>query len=152
VGWGPGVHDTRLTPNEQLTHISLWALQAAPLLLGADMSQFDAFTTNLMTNPEILAVDQDRLVKAASRISQRERLEVWARPLEDGTIAVGLFNRGLQAARVSATWAELGLRGAQPVRDVWLHKNLASANGGVTAMVPAHGVVMLKIGKPVPVR
>ncbi len=147
VGWGPSVHDTRLTPNEQITHISLWSLQAAPLLLGADMSQFDPFTTNLMTNDEVIAVDQDQLVKAAWRISQRERLEVWARPLADGTIAVGLFNRGLQAATVSATWAELGLRGAQPVRDLWLHKDLPASNGEFAATVPAHGAVLVKIGQ-----
>lgn len=148
VGWGPSVHDTRLTPNEQLTHISLWALQAAPLLLGADMSQFDAFTTNLMTNDEVIAVDQDRLVHAASRVSQRERLEVWARPLADGTMAVGLFNRGLHAAPISVTLAELGLSGTQPVRDLWRKTNLASATGTFSAPVPAHGVVLIKIGRP----
>jgi alpha-galactosidase len=148
VGWGPSVHDTRLTPNEQITHISLWALEAAPLLLGADMSQFDPFTTNLMTNDEVLAVDQDVLVKAASRISQRERLEVWARPLADGTMAVGLFNRGLQAASVSASWNELGLRGSQPVRDLWLQKDLGASTGEYSAIVPAHGAVLVKIGTP----
>jgi alpha-galactosidase len=148
VGWGPSVHDTRLTPNEQITHISLWALQAAPLLLGADMSQFDAFTANLMTNDEVLAVDQDMLVKAASRVSQRERLEVWARPLADGTMAVGLFNRGLQAAKVSASWTELGLRGAQPVRDSWLQKDLGASTAEYSATVPAHGAVLVKIGTP----
>lgn len=147
VGWGPNVHDTRLTANEQITHISLWALQAAPLLLGADMSQFDAFTTNLMTNPEVLAVDQDQLVKAAARISQRERLEVWARPLVDGTMAVGLFNRGLQPADVSVTLAELGLSGTQPVRDLWSHTDLPAASRAFTRQVPAHGAVLVKIGR-----
>jgi alpha-galactosidase len=142
------VHDTRLTPDEQITHISLWALQAAPLLLGADMTQFDAFTTNLMTNREVLAVDQDTLVKGAARISQRERLEVWARPLADGTMAVGLFNRGLQPARVSATWNELGLTGAQPVRDLWRQLDLGRLVGSYSAMVPAHGAVLVKIGAP----
>jgi alpha-galactosidase len=146
VGWGPSVHDTRLTPNEQLTHISLWALEAAPLLLGADMSQFDAFTTNLMTNPEVLAVDQDLLVKAASRISQRERLEVWARPLADGSMAVGFFNRGLQAATITATWGELGLKGPQRVRDLWRQTDVGRVDDAFTTMVPAHGVVLVKIG------
>lgn len=149
VGWGPNIHDTRLTPNEQLTHISLWALQAAPLLIGADMSQFDRFTTDLMTNPEVLAVDQDRLVKAARRESVNERLEVWARPLADGTMAVGLFNRGLTAARVSATWEELGVRGAQPVRDLWRHTSLGRMDRQIALDVPAHGVMLVKIGAPV---
>jgi alpha-galactosidase len=149
VGWGPSVHDTRLRPNEQLTHIALWALQAAPLLIGADMAQFDQFTTDLMTNAEVLAVDQDRLVKAARRVSVNERLEVWARPLADGTLAVGLFNRGLQTARVSATWAELGLRGAQPVRDLWRHASLGRVDREIALDVPAHGVMFVKIGAPV---
>jgi alpha-galactosidase len=148
VGWGPSVHDTRLTPNEQVTHISLWALEAAPLLLGADMSQFDPFTTNLMTNEEVIAVDQDQLVKAASRVVQSERLEVWARPLADGTMAVGLFNRGLHASKVTVPWSALSLRGAQPVRDLWQQKSLGSATDAFTAMVPAHGAVLVKIGAP----
>ena len=75
VGWGPNIHDTRLTPNEQITHITLWTIQAAPLLIGADMAQFDKFTTDLMTNHEVLEVNQDALGKAAARVYQRERLE-----------------------------------------------------------------------------
>ncbi len=116
------------------------------------MSQFDAFTTNLMTNEEVLAVDQDALVKAAKRISQREHLEVWARPLADGTMAVGLFNRGLHAAEVSASLTELGLSGAQPVRDLWRQENLPSVSRRVAMVVPAHGAMLLKIGRPPRVR
>lgn len=148
VGWGPNIHDTRLTPNEQITHISLWALQAAPLLIGADMSQFDPFTTALMTNHEVLEVNQDVLGRGASRVYQRERLELWARPLSDGTIAAGLFNRGLQAVKMRATWKELGLTGRQPVRDLWLQKDLGVMNGEFSAVVPAHGAILVKIGAP----
>jgi alpha-galactosidase len=147
VGWGPNIHDTRLTPNEQITHISLWVLQAAPLLIGADMAQFDKFTTDLMTNHEVMDVSQDVLGKGAARIYQRERLELWARPLADGTIAAGLFNRGLQAASMTATWAELGLRGSQPVRDLWLQKDLGAKTNSFTTTVPAHGAVLIKIGR-----
>lgn len=147
VGWGPNIHDTRLTPNEQITHISLWVLQAAPLLLGADMTQFDPFTTALMTNHEVLEVSQDVLGTGASRIYQRERLELWARPLADGTIAVGLFNRGLQATKLRATWKELGLTGPKPVRDLWLQKDLGIINGELSAEVPAHGTILVKIGR-----
>ena len=147
VGWGPNIHDTRLTPNEQITHITLWSLEAAPLLLGADMSQFDRFTTDLMTNPEVIAVDQDMLGKGASRVFLQDRLEVWSKPLADGTLAVGLFNRGLQAAPVSARWSDLKITGAQPVRDLWQRKDLAPATRSeYTATVPAHGAVLVKIG------
>ncbi|HET7619598.1 MAG TPA: NPCBM/NEW2 domain-containing protein, partial [Vicinamibacterales bacterium] len=98
VGWGPRVHDTRLTPNEQVTHITLWSLLAAPLLIGADMSNLDQFTIDLLSNDEVIAVDQDPLGKAARRVSRDGWTEVWARPLEDGSTAVGLFNRGPVAA------------------------------------------------------
>ena len=72
-----------------------------------------------MTNHEVLAVNQDRSGKAAGAVSSASGCEVWARPLADGTMAVGLFNRGLQPAKMTATWTELGLRGRQPVRDLW---------------------------------
>jgi alpha-galactosidase len=148
VGWGPNIHDTRLTPDEQITHISLWALQAAPLLIGADMTQFDTFTTALMTNHEVLEMNQDVLGRGATRVYQRERLELWARPLSDGTIAAGLFNRGLQPVKMTATWKALGLTGQQPVRDLWLQRDLGSSNGEFTATVPAHGAVLVVIGPP----
>jgi hypothetical protein len=105
VGWGPTPRPTRLKPHEQLTHITLWCLQAAPLLLGCDMSTLDDFAIALMTNDEVLDVSQDPLGKPAGRISQQGRLEVWARPLADGTHAVGLFNRGGTAQTVAVTWA-----------------------------------------------
>jgi alpha-galactosidase len=148
VGWGPNIHDTRLKPNEQITHITLWALQAAPLLIGADMSQFDSFTTDLMTNHEVLEVDQDVMGRGASRVFQDERLEVWARPLSDGTIAAGLFNRGLQAASVSVRFADLNVGGSQVVRDLWQQKDVGVFADRFTAAVPAHGAVLVKIGRP----
>src|SRR5205807_9101471 len=93
VGWGQELRDSRLAPNEQITHITLWSLQAAPLLIGADMSQIDPFTIDLLGNREVLAVDQDPLGKAARRVWRDADREIWARPLSDGTTAVGLFNR-----------------------------------------------------------
>jgi alpha-galactosidase len=146
VGWGPSIHDTRLTPNEQITHITLWALQAAPLLIGADMSQFDRFTIDLLTNHEVLEVNQDVLGRAASRVWQQERLEVWARPLADGTRAVGLFNRGLQAAPVTVRWRDVGVTGRQVVRDLWQQRDLGTFADAFTAPVPAHGAVLVKMG------
>ena len=148
VGWGPTIHDTRLTPHEQITHISLWALQAAPLLIGADMTQLDPFTTALLTNHEVLDMHQDVLGRGAARIYQRERLEVWARPLADGTVAAGLFNRGLRPVKMTATWKELGISGRQLVRDLWLHRDLGTFDSAFAADVPAHGALLIKIGRP----
>jgi alpha-galactosidase len=100
-----------------------------------------------MTNHEVLEVNQDVLGKGASRIYQRERLELWAKPLADGTLAVGLFNRGLQATKMTATWKELGLTGRQRVRDLWQHKDLGDFNGEFSQSVPAHGAMLVKVGK-----
>ena len=147
VGWGPNLHPTRLTPNEQMLHVALWALQAAPLFIGADLTQLDPFTLALLTNDEVLDVDQDPLGKAAGRVWQRGRLEVWARPLADGTMAVGLFNRGLAPETVTVRWAEIGLAGSQPVRDLWRREDLGNADGAFSAQVPRHGVVLIKVGR-----
>jgi alpha-galactosidase len=148
VGWGPNIHPTRLTPNEQITHITLWSLQSAPLLIGADMSALDQFTVDVLSNDEVLAVNQDPLGKPARRIARDGWAEVWARPLADGTMAVGLFNRGISAAPVSAKWSDLGLTGKQPVRDLWQQKDLPAAADALTLTVPRHGAVLLRIGQP----
>jgi alpha-galactosidase len=148
VGWGANIHDTRLTPNEQITHITLWTIQAAPLLIGADMAQFDKFTTDLMTNHEVLEVNQDVLGRGGSRVWQEHRLEVWAKPLADGTTAVALFNRGLQAADVTARWSDVGASGRQPVRDLWQQRDLGTFADRFTMSVPAHGAVLVKVGRP----
>ncbi|MGH8315426.1 MAG: putative Ig domain-containing protein, partial [Steroidobacterales bacterium] len=150
VGWGPNLHPTRLTPNEQMLHVALWALQAAPLFIGADLSQLDTFTLALLTNDEVLDVDQDPLGRAASRVWKDARTEVWARPLADGTIAVGLFNRALAPKPVTVHWADIGLAGRQPVRDLWLRKDLGTIPDLFSATVPRHGVVFVRIGRRAP--
>jgi len=96
VGWGPKLHKTQLTPDEQYTHITLWCLLASPLIAGCDMTQMDDLTLSLLTNDEVLAIDQDELGKQATlvRSDPAAGTEIWARDLHDGTIAVGLFYRG----------------------------------------------------------
>ncbi|MCA1596323.1 MAG: NPCBM/NEW2 domain-containing protein, partial [Chloroflexi bacterium] len=110
VGWG-NPHPSHLTPNEQLLHISMWCLQSAPLLIGCDMTKLDPFTTALLSNDEVLAIDQDPLGRPAGMVhEEREgQLQVWSRPLFDGTLAVGLFNRLPQPATVTARWSDLGI-------------------------------------------
>jgi alpha-galactosidase len=152
VGWGrqDEPRPTQLTPNEQMTHISLWALQAAPLLIGADLSQLDTWTIDLLGNPEVLAVSQDVLGQAAGRLAGDGRYDVWARRLSDGTVAVGLFNRNPEAASVGVALSDLGLSGRQPVRDLWRHQDLAPVSGRFAATVPRHGVMLVRIGRPKP--
>ncbi len=148
LGWGPNIHETHLTPDEQMVHISLWSLQAAPLLIGADLAQMDSFTVNLLGNREVLAVDQDALGEAAKRIAWSPWWEVWARPLADGTWAVGLFNRAPVPQAVTVSWRELGMSGPQPVRDLWTHKDAGTFNDEFTAAVPRYGVVLVRVGTP----
>ncbi|HEY3268367.1 MAG TPA: NPCBM/NEW2 domain-containing protein [Armatimonadota bacterium] len=148
VGWGYELRDTRLTPYEQLTHMSLWALHAAPLLIGCDMTQLNKYTLSLLTNDEVLDVNQDVMGRAGNQRSKKDDLEVWARPLSDGTLCVGLFNRGPEPAKVTAHWSDLGLKGRQSVRDLWLRKDIGAFKDAFTAPVAAHGAVLVKIGKP----
>jgi alpha-galactosidase len=146
VGWGH-LHPTRLTPNEQYTHISLWCLLCAPLLIGADMSQLDPFTFNLLANDEVLAVNQDALGRQASRKTRDGETEVWAKDLSDGFKAVGLFNRGEGEAKVTVHWSDLGLSGQRRVRDLWRQKDLGTFADSFTAQVPRHGVCLVRIGE-----
>jgi alpha-galactosidase len=148
VGWGPNLHPTKLKPHEQVTHITLWSLLAAPLLIGCDMGALDEFTIALLTNPEVIDVDQDPLGKAATRRKQDGSKEVWARPLFDGTLAAGLFNRGPQAVTVRVDWKDLNLQGEQAVRDLWQRKDLGRHVDGFEILVQPHGAVLLKIGTP----
>ena len=145
VGWGPSLHPTRLTANEQYTHISLWCLLCSPLLIGCDMTQFDAFTLNLLTNDEVLEVDQDPLGHQASRVGKDGLLEVWAKNMADGSKAVGLFNRSEFETTVKATWQTLGISGKQKVRDLWRQKDLGVFADQFEAKVPRHGVVLVRI-------
>ena len=153
VGWGRAEkpRPTNLTPNEQLTHISLWALQAAPLLIGADLSQIDEWTVNLLGNREVLAINQDPLGKAAGRVWADNWTQVWARQLSDGTVAVGLFNRAPQPMPVTVKFADVGLPDNAPIRFPWTHDvlgGIAGSGKGYTATVPRHGVVLIKVGRP----
>jgi alpha-galactosidase len=125
-----------MTDTEYRTHMSLWALLAAPLL---------AAILALLTNKDVIAVDQDKLGRQATRAAKSGDLEVWARPLADGSQAVGLFNRGASDAKITAQWADLKLNGAQTVHDVWADADRGKANDSYSAEVPSHGVVLLKI-------
>jgi alpha-galactosidase len=145
VGWGPSLHPTRLTVNEQYTHISLWALLTSPLLLGCDLTKLDDFTLNLLTNDEVLAVNQDPLGVQAKRIIKMDPLQVWAKPLSDGSLAVGLFNMAPREINSTIKWQELGLTGAQKVRDLWRQTDMGSYTDSFSTMVLNHGVVLIKV-------
>ncbi len=136
---------TPLTPNEQYTHVSLWCLVAAPLIFSGDITRLDDFTLSLLTNDELIDVDQDPLGKPGRRVAIDGDLEVWARDLEDGTKAVGLFNRGEDTASVTAKWSDLGVKGKRIVRDLWRQQDLGKFDREFKASVPRHGVVLVRL-------
>jgi alpha-galactosidase len=146
VGWGPNLHPSRLTPDEQYTHISLWCLLSSPLLIGCPIEQMDEFTLNLLTNDEVLDISQDPLGQQARRVAQIEDTEVWVKTLEDGSWAVGLFNRDmLEKKKITVSLEDLGIRDRCRVRDLWRQKNLGQFKGSFTVEVSAHGVVLVRI-------
>lgn len=143
--WKGETVQTPLTPNEQYTQISLWSIVAAPFIFSGDITRMDDFTLSLLTNDEIIEVDQDPLGKPGYRVSKNGDTEVWIRNLEDGSKAVGLFNRGEKEAELTAVWDEIGITGKQRVRDLWRQKDLGDFSDSYTSIVPRHGVVMLRI-------
>ncbi len=148
LGWGDHPRPTRLKPNEQITHISLWSMLGAPLIIGCDLTQLDDFTKDLLTNHDVIEIDQDPLGKVATVAKKDGTTEIWTRPLFDGTTAVGLFNRGTQKTKMVVRWSDIGLSGTLPVRDLWLRRNLKPGAVGYSFDVPGHGAVLIKVGKP----
>lgn len=159
VGWGPSLHPSRLTPYEQYTHISLWCLLSSPLLIGCDLSQLDPFTLNLLTNDEVIAINQDELGKQATRIRKEDGIEIWSKPLADGSLAVGFFYTGQQSPVDAFTWEEgvakkavalnvkdLGINEPVTVRDLWRQQDLGEFSE-FKVEVPFHGVVLVKLTK-----
>ena len=138
-------HPTYLTPNEQYTHVSLWAMLGSPLLIGCDLTTLDAFTRNLLANDEVIAVSQDRLGKTARRIRHTDAESVWTRPLVNNFTAVALVNRYPFAREIKVTFAELGLEGECWVKDLWRQECEGKHSGFYVATIPAHATKLVKM-------
>ena len=134
-----------MTDTEYQTHMSLWSMLAAPLLAGNDPRTMSPATHDNLTNSEVIAIDQDKGGHQGYRVTKDGDKEVWARPLANGDLAVGLFNRGDSAATIAAGWSDLKLSGKHKVRDLWQHKDLGSMTDSFSADVPSHGVVLVRI-------
>ncbi len=136
---------SRLTRDEQLTLLSLWSLLPSPLMVGANLPDNDAWTTALLTNPEVLAVNQDALGQPAQRLTNvLAGVEIWTRKLADKSLAVGIFNRGKTTVPVNLVWHDLGLRARPVVRDLWLRRDLKRQEN-FQADLPPHGSVLLLV-------
>ena len=147
VGWGDKLHYTRLTPDEQYTHISLWALLSAPLLIGCDISQMDDFTLSLLCNREINDIDQDPLGIQAYPIKIDGDKQTWVKQLENGSLAVGLFNLGQDSTAISFSPKDFGIFGTQILRDPWRQQDIKELahNDTFECIVPKHGCRLLVI-------
>ena len=130
---------------EYRTHMGLWAILAAPLLAGNDLSKMSDETKAILTNREVIAIDQDPAGRQGDRVRAEGPLEVWAKPLAGGGKAVGLFNLSDQPANMEVNVAELGFKAPVKARDVWAAKDLGKLKS-YRAVVPAHGVVLLRLG------
>jgi alpha-galactosidase len=159
LGWGEKVHDSYLSPDEQYSHVSLWCILSAPLLIGCDMSDMDDFTLNLLTNDEVLAVNQDPAVMPAHKMITGNG-QIWWKSLEDGSYAVGFFNAdpyfilwdqssGEEIQRKNKQMTldvkKLGITGKFKVRDLWRQSDKGEFEGSFSTEVPYHGVCFVKI-------
>jgi len=135
-----------MTATEYRTHFSLWCMLAAPLMAGNDLRAMPAETRAILTNREAIAVNQDPAGRQGARVSSRDGIEIWTKPLQDGGQAVAIFNRTEVEKTVALKWAEIG-RTSRPgtLRDLWEHRDLEPAAEGASGKIPAHGVWMLRL-------
>ncbi|MEM9824335.1 MAG: NPCBM/NEW2 domain-containing protein, partial [Bacteroidota bacterium] len=153
------LHASRLSPDEQYSHISLWSLLAAPLLIGCPLERLDEFSLNLLTNTEVIAINQDRLGRQAQMIHKAEDHQIWAKPLKDESWAVGLFYTGQYgkelkdyftwkdspSKKIKLDWSMLKINGKYQLRDVWRQKDLGIFDQAFIETVPFHGVLYLTL-------
>ena len=136
-----------MKPDEYRTHMALWALLAAPLLAGNDLRTMSAETKELLTNAEVIAVNQDAKGIQGHRIWQEGPLEIWTRPLVDGSQAVGLFNRSESPINMTLDFKVIGAPASAKLRDLLDHKDLGTLQNSYSAEVPTHGVILLKVSQ-----
>ena len=139
---------TPLQAGEQYSYMSMWSLMAAPLLFSGDMTKLDAFTLNVLCNAEVIDIDQDSLGKQAKMVRKNQQEMVLAKPLEDGSVAVGLFNLSERPISISVDWSDVGASGTLTVRDVWRQRNVGSFTSSFKSEVAAHDVALVRLIRP----
>jgi len=159
VTTGSEMHPTRLTPDEQYSHVSIFSLLAAPLLIGCPIEQLDDFTMGLLTNDEIIEVNQDPLGISARLVLEKNGVQVWKKPLSDGSFALGFFYteefgktpqtyfhwENEKPIVFSVDLTSLGLKENYQLRDVWQQKNLGKIKNQISMSIPHHGVKFYKL-------
>jgi alpha-galactosidase len=159
VSIGPEMHPTRLTPDEQYSHVSIFSLLAAPMLIGCPIEQLDPFTLSLLSNHEVIAVNQDPMGHSARLLLDADGVQVWVKKLDDGSLAVGLFNidnygktpwsyfrwGNEKNRQYKFDFSSIGLLGKFNLRDVWRQKDLGEFTDHFNVNIPHHGVVFLRM-------
>jgi len=145
VGWGPSLHQTHLTAAEQYSHFTLWCMLGAPLLIGCDLERLDPFTLGLLSNDEVIALDQDALGRQGQRVATLGAIDVYRKDLEDGSCALAFFNRGDVAHAATVKLERLGRGGAQRVRDLWRQQDRTEVTGDLPVVVEAHDVQLYRL-------
>ena len=136
---------TRLTPNEQYTHMSLWSVLCAPLLIGCDLTKLDDFTLSLLTNDEVIEVNQDELGAQAAVVAEGPRAQVWAKPMSDGSLVFALYNTHEMNTKITIDFDALGLEGRWLVRDLWRQKDLGIYSVQYSAEVLGHATHLVRL-------
>ena len=136
-----------MTPTEYRSHFIMWCILAAPLMAGNDIMHMSSETRDILTNKEMIAVDQDPLGIQGHRVRKDGEQEIWSKQLSDGSRAVALLNRGAGEQEMTANWTDIGYPESlsAQVRDIWNHKDLGKKSGSFSATVPSHGVVVIKV-------
>ena len=138
-------HPTYLTPNEQYTHVSIWALVCSPMLIGCDLMRLDPFTKSLLVNDEVIAISQDTLGRPARRYRHEAIASVWARPLANGDWAVGIVNRFPLARDITVDLKDFGLSGEFKVRDCWRQADEGTCEGTYRVRVLPHATKLVRL-------
>ena len=134
-----------MTDVEYRTHMTLWSMLAAPLIAGNDLRTMSPTIHDILTNRDVIAIDQDPEGKQARRAWKSGDQEIWARPLAGGGQAVAVFNRAENEASVEARWSDLGIKAPKRMRDLWSHTDALAGKNDYSTKVPAHGVVLLRL-------
>ncbi len=135
-----------LTDSENRAHFTMWAMLAAPLIAGNDIRSMPDDVKTILTNTDVIAIDQDPLGKQGTRVRDDGDQEIWAKPLAGGDEAIALLNRGAAPAQMKVSWSEASPKGAAAtVRDLWTHKDQPASADGYSATVPGHSVVAIRV-------
>ena len=134
-----------MSAEEYRTHMSLWCLLAAPLISGNDLAGMTPETLAILTNPDVIAVDQDPAGNQGYRVWQEGPLEIWMKVMADSSRVVGLFNRGYSPEPITVRFDQIGVGDTEQVRDLWARRDLGTFHDSFTATVPRHGVVLVRI-------